>query len=126
MAAYLSEAWLAEPVDPACEALAAAGGRGTIARVISGAPDGEARFVAEVGEGGVHYRSGAADDADLTLTDTYANAVAVLRGDLDPNAAFMRGQTKVAGDTKLLLDLLAATKTPPYQQARDAAAAAVG
>lgn len=116
-AAYLSASWLAQPRDAACEALAATGARGTIARVVSGAPDGEARFVAEVADGAVQYRTGAVDGAELTLTDTYANALAVLRGELDPNAAFMRGQTKVAGDTGLLLRLLAATKTAAYEQA---------
>lgn len=126
MADYLSEAWLAAPVDPAAEALAATGGEAVVVRVITGAPDGEARFVAEVAGGTVSYRQGGADDAALTLTDTYANAQAVLRGELDPNAAFMRGQTKVAGSTRVLLDLLAATKTPAYAEARAALAAASG
>ena len=127
MSAYLGTAWLEQPVDPAAEALAAVDptASAVIVRIVSGAPDGEARFTARVGGGAVAYEAGVDDAADLTLTDTYANAVAQLRGELDPNAAFMRGRTKVAGSTRVVLDLLAATKTEPYHQARTDLLAAV-
>jgi putative sterol carrier protein len=122
--AYLSSDWLADPVDPAAEALAALGGSLRIARVVTKAPDGEARFAAVVADGTVRYEA-AIDDPDVVLTDTYANALAILRGELDPNAAFVRGQTKVAGETGPLLELLAATKDPAYEAARARLAAAV-
>jgi putative sterol carrier protein len=126
MTAYLSDAWLAaEPADPASEALAAAGGTATIARIVTGAPDGELRYTARIGGGAVTYEAGTIDEPDLSLTDTYANAKAVLTGDEDPNALFMRGRTKVAGSTRVLLDLLAATRTDRYREVRDAVAAAV-
>lgn len=125
MSAYLDAAWAASPVDPAAEALAATGATATIGRVVTGGPDGEVRFTARVADGSVTYEPGAADEVDVSLTDTYANALAALRGDLDPNAAFMRGQTKVAGSTRVLLDLLAATKTDAYEQARSSVLAAV-
>ena len=125
MTAYLSEAWLADPRDPAAEALAAAGGAIRFRRVVSGAPDGEVRLDVSVADGQVAYGEVADDDLDVTLTDTYANALAIVRGDLDPNAAFMRGQTKVAGDTGPLLDLLAATRSERYEQARAEVAAAL-
>jgi predicted lipid carrier protein YhbT len=118
MAAYLSDAWLDQPLDPAAEALAATGGTLTIGRIVSGAPDGEARFTATVADGAVTYQRGLDDSADVTLTDTYANAVAIVRGDLDPNAAFMRGHTKVTGATGQLLDLFSATKSDRFEQAR--------
>ncbi|HWJ62176.1 MAG TPA: SCP2 sterol-binding domain-containing protein [Acidimicrobiales bacterium] len=125
MSIFLSAAWLEGEVrDPAAEALAAAGGSGTIGRIISGAPDGEARFTARVGADGVVYEPGVADEVDLSLTDTYANAVAVLDGAEDPNALFMRGRTKVAGSTRVLLDLLAATRTDRYREVRAEVAAA--
>lgn len=125
MSAYLDAEWLASPTDPASEALAAVGGSGTIARIVTGAPDGEARFTARVADGAVAYEPGTADDADLSLTDTYANAQAILAGDEDPNALFMRGRTKVAGSTRVLLDLLAATRTERYDEARSEVAAAL-
>jgi putative sterol carrier protein len=122
--AYLSTEWLADPVDPAAEALAARGGSMRIVRVVSKAPDGEARFAAVVGDGTVRYEA-SVDDPDVVLTDTYPNALAILRGELDPNAAFVRGQTKVAGETGPLLELLAATKDPAYEEARARLEAAV-
>jgi hypothetical protein len=114
---YLSAEWLADPIDPAAEALAARGGALRVGRAISGAPDGEARFTAVVADGAVRYEEGI-DDAEVVLTDTCANATAMARGDLDPNAAFVRGQTKVTGATGPLLALLAATKDPAYEDAR--------
>lgn len=125
MTAYLDSGWLASPTDPAAEALGATGTTLSIGRIITGAPDGEARFTARVASGEVTYEAGVPDDVDVTFTDTYANALAVLRGDLDPNASFMRGQTKVTGSTNLLLEVLAATKTERYLELRNALAAAV-
>lgn len=118
MSSYLSDAWLDQPVDPAAEALAALGATLAIGRIVSGAPDGEARFTATVVDGAVTYARGSVDGADVTLTDTYANATAIVRGELDPNAAFMRGHTKVTGATGQLLDLFAATKTPRFDEVR--------
>lgn len=118
MAAYLSAAWLEDPIDPAAEALAAAGDALRIGRIVTGAPDGEARFTAVVAGGAVTYAPGTAEDVEVTLTDTYPNAVAMLEGELDPNASFMRGRTKVTGATGQLLRLLAATKTDAYHEAR--------
>lgn len=123
MTAYLSTDWLAQASDPASEALAAAGGSATVARIVTGAPDGELRFTARIADGAVAYEEGAAEDADLSLTDTYANAVALLTGEADANALFMRGRTKVAGSTGVLLDLLAATRTDRYREVRAQVAA---
>lgn len=127
MTAYLSTAWIeGEPCDPAAEALAAEGGpTATIGRVVTGAPDGEARYTVRIDGGSVSYEAGLADEVDLSLTDTYANAVAILTGEADPNALFMRGRTKVAGNTGVLFDLLAATRTDGYRSARDELAASV-
>jgi len=123
MTAYLSDAWIAAgPRDPAAEALAAEGATAAIGRVVTGAPDGEARFTVRIDGGSVSYEAGIADGVDLTLTDTYANAVAILAGEADPNALFMRGRTKVAGSTRVLLDLLASTRTGSYRAARQALA----
>lgn len=116
MSPYLSSAWLDEVRDPAAEALAATGATAVIGRIVTGAPDGEARYTAHVADGTVSYTAGVDDEVDLSLTDTYANAVAVLTGAEDANALFMRGRTKVAGSTGVLFDLLAATGTDRYRE----------
>ena len=116
MSTYLTAAWTSDPMDPAVEALAAVGGSIRLGRVITGGPDGEVRYTAIAADGAVTYLPGTADDVDVTLTDTAANALAIVRGELDPNAAFMRGRTKVAGATGPLLALLAATRTPTFAE----------
>lgn len=116
MADHLTAAWAEAPMDPAAEALAASGGSIRLGRVITGGPDGEIRFTAVVADGSVAYLPGLADDVEVTLTDTAANARAMASGELDPNAAFMRGRTKVAGATGPLLALLAATRSATYAE----------
>ncbi|WP_426573300.1 SCP2 sterol-binding domain-containing protein [Aquihabitans sp. McL0605] len=125
MAAYLSADWAAAPSDAAAEAYATTGATLSIGRIVSGAPDGEVRFTAKVADGAVSYEPGVDDAVDVTFTDTYPNALAIVQGELDPNAAFMRGQTKVTGSTGRLLDVLAATGTERYEQVRAALAATV-
>jgi putative sterol carrier protein len=125
MTGYLSTGWLDDAIDPAAEALAAQGGSAAIGRIVTGAPDGELRYTARIGGGTVSYEPGVADEVDLTLTDTYANAVALLTGEADANALFMRGRTKVAGSTRVLLDLLAATSSDAFGEAQARARAAV-
>ncbi len=124
MVAFLSEAWAQAPVDAVAEAYAAGGGSAVLGRVITGGPDGEVRFTARIADGSVAYEAGVADDAQVTLTDTAKNARAQLAGELDPNAAFMRGQTKTAGETGVLLAVLAAASGERYEVARTAALAA--
>lgn len=118
MTQYLSPTWAEHPFDPAAEAYAAAGGTLRLGRVVTGGPDGDVRYTAVIGEGEVRYERGVVDDVDVTLTDTYANALAQARGELDPNAAFMRGQTKVSGPTSAVLAILAVTKSELYEVER--------
>jgi hypothetical protein len=126
MARYLSDAWLdAELVDPLAEAAATLGATVAFSRAVSGAPDGEARYTARVADGSVRYALGLADDVDVALIDTYANARSMVRGELTPNVAFMRGQTKVAGSSGRLFELLAGADEPAYAEACSALVSAL-
>jgi hypothetical protein len=125
MTAFASAAWAADPIDPVAEAFAAAGGRAVIARAITGGPDGEVRYVATVADGAVAYGAEGFEGADVSFTDTKANALAMLAGDLSPNAAFMRGQTKVTGPTSTLLEVLAAASGPAFADACERARSAI-
>ncbi|MFN8016834.1 MAG: SCP2 sterol-binding domain-containing protein [Acidimicrobiales bacterium] len=117
MAEYLTAAWAEAPIDPLAEAAAEAGIAVRLAHAFTGAPDGEVRYTATAAGGTVTYEPGLAEDADVTLTDTYRNAVAMVAGELGPNAAFMRGQTKVVGATGTLLRALAAAGGEAYAEA---------
>ena len=119
MAAFLCEAWVAEVRDPLAVAAAHAGLATSIQHVVTGAPGGEVRYGTVVGaDGSLTPVAGDVADAEVALTDTYANAVRLLRGELDPNAAFMSGTTKVAGHTGRLLDVLAAAQGDAYATAQ--------
>ena len=59
----------------------------------------------------------------MTLTATWSDAVAMERGELDPNVAFMQGRLKVAGSMGLVLELLPLARTPEDRERRRRAAA---
>ena len=47
--------------------------------------------------------AGEEDSADVTVTEDHATAVAVSRGELSPQAAFMTGRIRVGGDMAALM-----------------------
>jgi len=125
MAAYLSQEWLDAQVAASQAWPAVPGLALTVQQVVPGAPDGEVKYVAVVADGRLASATLGTDaEADLTLTTTYPEAKAVAAGELDANAAFMRGRIKVAGPTGPLLQLLAATKDPAHRAAQAELAAA--
>jgi putative sterol carrier protein len=71
-------------------------------------------------EDGLLSQSGAGDvdDADVTLTTARVDAMAMAKGDLDPNVAFMQGRMKVSGAMGIMMRLLPVTNTPEYQELR--------
>lgn len=125
MAAFLSDEWLAGGADPLAVASAEVGLATSIQHVVTGSPFGEVRYGTVVAADGTRtWVVGDLDEPEVSLTDTYANAVKLLRGELDPNAAFMSGVTKVAGHTGRLLEVLAASQGEAYAAARAELAAA--
>ncbi len=67
--------------------------------------------------------SGPCTDVELTLTTTYADAVALSDGSLEPSVAFMQGRLKTAGDLGKVIELLALTRSSEHQELRTAIAA---
>ncbi len=86
---------------------------------VTGGPDGGVSFHYELEDGRlVSSSASAVDEPDVTLTTVWQDAVAMERGDLDPNVAFMQGRLKVAGSMGVMIELLVATRTPEYQDLR--------
>lgn len=80
---------------------------------ITGGPDGDVSCSWVLAEGRpVGGSPGSVDHPDVTLTLGWADALAVHRGDLDPNVAFMQGRLKVVGSMGVLLAILAAAAAP--------------
>lgn len=121
MAVFLSQEWLDLLRGRLAEVDGAATGSAPTVRVehvVTKGPEGEVRWVAVFEAGSlVAATLGGADDVELSLTTVYDDAVAILRGTLDLNTAFMQGRMKVAGPTGPLLRLLAASQHPAYRVA---------
>jgi SCP-2 sterol transfer family len=120
MSTFLSPEW----VEGVVGAGAAPGPSTTVQVVVGGAPEGDVKWYLRVDDGVIAAAGvGTLAGAEVSLTVPYADALAMLAGDLDPNVAFMRGRMKTAGDAGVLLDLLAATATPGYRAWREQLAA---
>lgn len=119
MVGFLTQEWLDVHRSNSAALSVAPGRSARIQFVIAGSPGGEVKVFMVVRDGLVTESSIGTDaNADLTLTIKYPDAVSLLRGELDPNAAFMQGKIKVAGPTGPLLDLLALSITPERVLAR--------
>jgi len=116
--AYLSQAWL----DLQCDLVGALperpGATATVQHVVSGAPDGEIRWTEQIVDGRLTVATlGDDPNAEVTLTQTYADAVEIARGELDANAAFMQGRVKVVGDMGKVMALMPLTDSDEYRAA---------
>jgi putative sterol carrier protein len=94
---------------------------------ITGGPEGSVSCY-WVFEGGrvVDSAPGVIDAPDATLTLTWDDALALHRGELNPNVAFMRGRMKVAGSMAAMIALLPAAATDAYGDVRQRIVAVTG
>ena len=85
--------------------------------VVTGGPEGDIRYY-WVLENGKLLESALGDleDPEITLTQSYDDAVAIQKGDLDASAAFMQGRVKVTGNMAKLMSLLPITGSPEYKE----------
>ncbi len=104
---FLSDAWLALVREQGASLPERPGASARVQHVVTGTPEGEVRYVHSVVDGRtVDLALGDADDVDVTYTNTYADAQALARGELDPRVMFMQGRTKMAGDMGKVLALM--------------------
>lgn len=123
MVVLLSPDWLARRAELGADLPDRPGASARVRHVVSGGPDGDVAFI-EVYEDGrlasVMPGSAAADgeaDADVTLTMSHADAVAIVAGELDLHVGFMRGKIKLLGDVGALMDVLAVTQSEELRAA---------
>ena len=107
MAAFLSQEWLALGVEAGLSLPETPGASLRLQQVVTGAPQGDVRYVTVIEDGRtVEQRLGDDPDADLVITTTYADALAMHRGELDLNTGFMQGRVKIGGDIAKVFALL--------------------
>jgi putative sterol carrier protein len=117
VAKWLSQDWLDESTRLAESQPERPGATARLQYVITGGPDGEVKYYWIVEDGHlVENRLGELADAEVTLTETYDDAMRMQKGELDVNAAFMQGRIKVDGDVGKLMALLPITMSPEFGQ----------
>lgn len=116
MARFLSEEWLVGTRELAAGQPDRPGASARIQYVVTGGPDGEVRYGWVLEDGRLADAAlGELADPDVTFTETYADAVLIQRGELDPGAAFMQGRVKVSGNMAKVMSLLPITGSPEYR-----------
>lgn len=88
--------------------------------VVTGAPEGDVRYYWMLDNGKLLDSGlGEIDEPEITLTQSYEDALRIQKGELDANAAFMQGRVKVTGNMAKLMSLLPITNSPEYKQLQE-------
>lgn len=121
MAKFLSQEWLDEARTLAESQPERPGATVKMQYVVKGGPDGEdIKYWWDLQNGKlVASELGDLADAEVTLTQSYDDAVKIQKGELDPNAAFMQGRVKVDGNMAKVMSLLPLTNSPEYKQLQE-------
>jgi len=101
------------------------GATARVQRVVTGAPGGDVVFRLAFEDGrlvdaALAKGSEPDPDAELTITTTYDDTLALASGDLDLGVAVMQGRAKVSGSIGALLAILPVTRTRDFRAARAA------
>jgi putative sterol carrier protein len=107
VARYLSEQWFGEVAAAldgrGGDAPGAAEVRLVLQELVTDTPDGDVAYSLRIEDGRLALRTGDHGDADVTISQDYATAVALHRGEVTLQDAFMHGRVKVAGNISALL-----------------------
>ena len=117
MSKWLSQEWLDETRKLAESQPERPGASARMQYVVTGGPDGEVKYYWVLENGKLlESNLGEMPDPEVTLTQTYEDAMKIQKGELDANAAFMQGRIKVTGNMAKLMSLLPLTNSPEYKQ----------
>jgi putative sterol carrier protein len=105
---YLTPEWVeaaqrAVDGDPTV-AVGAKGVHVIIQHVVTGGPGGDATYHVIIEDGSVRIVHGETSKATATFEQDWETAVAVTRGELSAQAAFMTGRIRVRGDLPKLIE----------------------
>ena len=117
MAKYLSPEWIDEARALAESQPERPGASARMQYVVTGSDDGDIKYWWRLEDGKLLESAlGSLDDADFTMTLSYADSVKIQNGELDANAAFMQGRMKVTGNMGKLMQLMPLTNSPEYKE----------
>ena len=124
MAKYLTQEWLDLQKQLAQEFPERPGATARMQYSVSGGPDGDVKYYCVIENGKILENTlGEDPQAEFTLSQNYADAVAMSKGELDANAAFMQGKVKVTGNMGKLMSLMPLTQSAEYKDIQAAVAA---
>jgi putative sterol carrier protein len=106
---YLSPEWIdaynaTVAADDSVRA-AMKGKNAVIQMLIAEAPDGEIHYWLRIGDGSVSAALGDADNAEVTISQSYDTAAKVNSGELDGQKAFTQGKVKIKGKMMKMMQL---------------------
>lgn len=117
MPKYMSAEWHERLKELATDQPERAGATIFLQYHLTGGPDGDVKYWSNISEGKiVDQQLGESPDSEVTMTVAYDDAVAIQKGELDANAAFMQGRVKVGGEMGKLMALLPITNTAEYKK----------
>lgn len=106
MPGYLSNAWFDELNDAIASnspTPSSTGGTSLeLQQIVIDTPEGDVAYWVRLDAANLTVGRGRLADPDVTITETYATAVAVVRGELSTEAAFLAGRVRVGGDLRAL------------------------
>jgi len=116
MAKWLSQEWLDEGKQLSESQPERPGATARMQYVVTGGPDGDIKYYWVLENGKLlDSQLGELSDAEVTLTQSYEDAMRIQKGELDANAAFMQGRVKVTGNMAKLMALLPITNSAEYK-----------
>jgi alkyl sulfatase BDS1-like metallo-beta-lactamase superfamily hydrolase len=120
MAKWLTQEWLDESKGLAGSQPERPGASARMQYIVTGGPDGDIHYYWVLENGKLQEsKLGDLPDAEVTMTQTYEDAMKIQKGELDANAAFMQGRVKVSGNMAKLMSLLPLTNAPEYKQLQE-------
>ena len=115
--AWLSKEWLDATGKMAENQPEHPGATARIQYVVEGGPGGTIKYYWIVENGKlIESDLGELDDSEITMTQSYDDAMKIQKLQLDANAAFMQGRLKVDGNIGKLLSLLPLTNSAEYRE----------
>lgn len=106
---FLSDEWAAAVQDALngndSFKSAIGGNAAKLQQVVTGGPDGDAKYWFKLEGGAAALGIGDIDGPDATITQDYESAVALAKGELTGMAAYMGGKIQVQGDLMKLMML---------------------
>ena len=120
MPKYLSQEWLDEGTKLAEGQPDRPGASARMQYAVTGGPDGDIKYYWVLENGKLkESKLGDLPDAEVTMNQTYEDAMKIQKGELDANAAFMQGRMKVTGNMGKLMQLMPLTNSPEYKELQE-------